>query len=53
VAGGIPVPSLRERGGNRPAAAAVVAVFGLPLSGLGDRGHGASQNPYAAASVVL
>jgi hypothetical protein len=37
------VPSLRERGGNQPAAAAVVAVLGRPLSGLGDRGHGALQ----------
>ena len=53
MAAGIPVLPLRERGGNRPAVAAVVAVLGLPLSGLCDRRDGALQNPYVAASVVL
>ena len=53
MAGRFPLPALRECGGYGAAPAAVVAVLGVPLPGVGDGGLGAAPDADTAAPVVL
>src|SRR5664279_6416875 len=53
LARGFPVSPLREAEGYRVVPAVVVAVLHVPVPGFGDCRHGAAQDPYSAAPVVL
>jgi len=53
LAGGFPVSTLWKPDSHSVARAAVVVVLNVPVPGLRDRGHGAAQDPYTAAPVVL
>src|SRR5665811_731571 len=53
LARGFPVSTLWKPEGHGVAPAAVVAVLHVPVPGFGDCRHGAAQDPYSAAPVVL
>src|SRR5664280_3835968 len=53
LARGFPVSPLREPECYRVAPSVVVAVLHVPVPGFCDCRHGAAQDPYSAAPVVL